>query len=206
MTCDYFDGANGFDMTLSDGESIRLRPVNINDRKIIMKGMFSLSSQSRFFRFFFPILTLTDEQLRYFTEVDQQNHVAWLAVSQDQAEPTGYGIARFIRSQPQPHIAEFALVVIDSHQKRGLGVILMSLLYILARIKKIEILRASMLPENTVMSHWLGRLGATGEYKNGVYWMNLNVLNDLSTQTSLSLQRLNDTIKKIEEAVTKKIG
>ncbi len=203
MIFNYFDGINEFIMTLPDGEPICLRPISSNDRTILEKGMSSLSSQSRLFRFFSPILKLSDEQLRYFTEVDQHNHVAWIAVSQNQPEQTGFGTARFIQSKYQPNLAEFAIVVIDSYQKRGLGIILMSLLYKLAMIKKIEILRASILLENTVMSSWLGRLGAVGEYDNGAYWMNLNISNDLSTLTTISLQRLSHYIKKIEEAVAK---
>jgi hypothetical protein len=203
MKYNYFDGINEFNMTLPDGEPICFRPINSDDRTILEKGMSSLSSQSRLFRFFSPIVKLSDEQLRYFIEVDQNNHVAWIAVSQNQPEQTGLGSARFIRSPYQPNLAEFAIVVIDGYQKRGLGVILMSLLYKLAMIKKIEILRASILLENTVMSSWLARLGAVGEYHNGNYWMNLNVSNDLSNPTTLSLKRLNYYIKNIEEEVSK---
>jgi len=203
MKFNYFDGINEFNMTLPDGEPICFRPINSNDRTILEKGMSSLSYQSRLFRFFSPIIKLSDEQLRYFTEVDQDNHVAWIAVSQNQPEQTGVGSARFIRSPYQPNLAEFAIVVIDSYQKRGLGLILMSLLYTLAMIKKIEILRASILLENTIMSNWLARLGAAGEYDNENYWMNLSVSNDLSTLTTLSRQRLSHYIKKIEEAVAK---
>jgi hypothetical protein len=82
--------------------------------------------------------------------------------------------------QNQPTMAEFAVAVLDSHQHRGLGTILMAVLYRMAGIKGIQTLRGFILPENTVMSNWLGRLGAVGDYENGVYRMDLAVHGDLS--------------------------
>jgi hypothetical protein len=63
--------------------------------------------------------------LHDFTDIDQQNHVAWIALSHDETEPHGLGIARFIRIQNQLTIAELGIVVIDSYQQRGLGIVLM---------------------------------------------------------------------------------
>jgi len=188
---------DGFNMALPDGESVWIRPVRPSDGPLLQNGMASLSPQSRLFRFFSPISKLSDEQLHYFTEVDQHNHVAWIALSQKQPEPSGLGIARFIRLQDKPNVAEFAIVIIDSYQQRGLGCILMSLLYTLAIGKDIEILRAVILPENTVMSSWLARLGAVGEYSNGCYSMNLKLPRDFSSLTLLAQQRLKENITKI---------
>jgi hypothetical protein len=117
--------------------------------------------------------------LHDFTDIDQQNHVVWIALSRDETELHGLGIARFIRIQNQPTIAEFGIVVIDSYQQRGLGIVLMSLLYRIASIQGIEILRGFVLPDNTVMSNWLGRLGADGIFENDLYQMDLTVGADL---------------------------
>ena len=140
----------------------------------------TLTLQSRYFRFFSPIAKLSDAQLHYFTEVDQQNHIAWIALAHDQPGHPGLGIARLIRMRNQPTMAEFAVVVLDSHQQQGLGTILMAILYRMAAIKSIQTLRGFILPENTVMSDWLARLGAVGDYENAVYRMDLAVCSDLS--------------------------
>ena len=174
-----FDWVKGFTLPLRDGELVDFRPVRQDDRETIQNGMSALSLQSRYFRFFSPIAKLSEAQLQYFTAADQENHIAWIALAHDEPGHPGLGIARFIRMQNQPRIAEFAVVVIDSHQQRGLGTILMAVLHRMASIKGIDSLRGFILPENTVMSNWLGSLGAVGAYENGIYRMDLAVCKDL---------------------------
>jgi GNAT superfamily N-acetyltransferase len=182
-----FGSIEEFTLSLRDGELVDFRPVKPNDKETIQKGMLALSSKSRYFRFFSPILKLSDTQLYDFTEIDQHNHVAWMALAHNEPEQRGLGIARFIRIQNQPEIAEFGVAVIDSYQHRGLGTILLAVLYRMASIKSIEILRGFVLPDNTVMRNWLGRLGAVGVYENGVYRMDLTVSSDLFSSKSRSV-------------------
>ena len=184
MDGDYLGSIEEFTLPLRDGELVDFRPVKQNDKETIQKGMLDLSSKSRYFRFFSPILKLSDAQLYNFTEIDQQNHVAWIALAHNEPEQRGLGIARFIRIQNQPEIAEFGVAVIDSYQHRGLGTILLAVLNRMASIKGIEILRGFVLADNTIMSSWLGRLGAVGVYENGVYRMDLTVNGDLFSSKS----------------------
>ena len=186
---EWVDNGHGFTVPLWDGELVDFRPVRQADRETIQHGMSGLSLQSRYFRFFTPIAKLSDSQLQYFTEVDQQNHIAWIALAHDQPGHPGLGIARFIRMRNQPTMAEFAVVVLDSHQQKGLGTILMAILYRMAAIKSIQTLRGFILPENTVMSDWLARLGAVGDYENAVYRMDLAVCSDLSCLTDTPTRR-----------------
>ena len=170
----------GFTLPLQNGEPVDFRPVRPDDRQIIQEGFSALSVKSRYFRFFTPLGKLSGELLRYLTEVDQTSHVAWIALAHDVPEHPGLGIARFIRLKDQPDMAEFAVVVIDRYHQKGLGTFLTAILYRLASIKQIKTLRGYVLPENDVMSHWLGRLGAVGEYENGTYRMDLTVDGDFS--------------------------
>ena len=192
MDGDYLGSIEEFTLPLRDGELVDFRPVKQNDKETIQKGMLDLSSKSRYFRFFSPILKLSDAQLYNFTEIDQQNHVAWIALAHNEPEQRGLGIARFIRIQNQPEIAEFGVAVIDSYQHRGLGTILLAVINRMASIKGIEILRGFVLADNTVMISWLGRLGAVGVYENGVYRMDLTVGDDLfSSKSRAVLNQLN---------------
>ncbi len=192
MADDCLGSIEEFTLPLRDGELVDFRPVNPNDKETLQKGMLALSSKSRYFRFFSPILKLSDTQLCNFTEIDQQNHVAWIALAHNEPEQRGLGIARFIRIQNQPEIAEFGVAVIDSYQQRGLGTILLAVLYRMASIKGIEILRGYVLADNTVMRSWLGRLGAVGVYENGVYRMDLSISGDLfSSKSQAVLNQLN---------------
>lgn len=175
-----FDHNNGFTIALVDGELIDFRPVKRDDGQIIQDGMYALSKKSRYFRFFSPITKLTETQLHYFTEVDQQNHVAWIALAHDQSQHPGVGIVRFIRFQNQPHIAEFAVTVIDKYQRRGLGTMLMAVLYLMAHRQGIRILRGFVLPENTVAMHWFERFGAVSKFENEICQMDIPVYSDLA--------------------------
>lgn len=187
-----------FTLSLQDGELVDFRPVRPDDKEIIQNGMLALSSQSRYFRFFTPISKLSDAQLRLFTEIDQHNHVAWIALSHGKPECSGIGIARFIRIPDQPTVAEFAIVITDSYQKRGLGTFLLAILYQMANLKGIEKLRAIILTENRVMSGWLNRLGAIGLYENDSIRMDLTVGKDTyALPETITAKRFHDCIELI---------
>ena len=193
-----FDIHNGFSLPLQDGELVDFRPVQPDDRERLQNGMSALSLQSRYFRFFTPVSKLSDALLNYLTEADQSNHVAWIATAPDEPSHPGLGIARFIRIYDQPHIAEFAVVVIETYKRRGLGRILIAILYLIAQIEGIEVLRAFVLPENTTMITWLHRLGANGKYENGIYRMDIGVCNDLSCSgNNPSIERFRYCIEKL---------
>lgn len=189
MALKYFDSLNGFSLALRDGELVDFRPVRQDDWETIQNGMSALSPQSRYLRFFSSISKLSDAQLHYFTEVDQHDHVAWIALAHDKTGHPAVGIARFIRFQNQPGFAEFAVTVIDSYQKRGLGTILMAVLYLLARQKGLEILRGFVLPENTVTIHWLTKLGAASKYENDIFRMDIPVYADSTSMPTPPLLR-----------------
>lgn len=193
---------NVFFLTLQDGSRVLLRPVLSEDRERLKNGLALMSSESRYFRFFAYVSKLTDEQLQYFTEVDQKNHVAWIALDPSAQNLPGLGIARFIRLEEQPHLAEMALTVIDAHQQRGIGTILLGILYLMAQVNDIHVLRAMVLPENGRVCNWLNSLGAVGRYMEGVYQVDLPVHRDLSLlpQTPPG-QRFKRLLENVREAL-----
>jgi ribosomal protein S18 acetylase RimI-like enzyme len=162
-------------MPLQGGMQVLLRPVIPADRERIQIGMTGLSSESRYFRFFTSATQLSDQQLSYFSEVDQHEHVAWIVLDASNPEHPGFGIARFIRIKEEPTVAEMALTVIDAYQRRGLGRILLAVLYLSAEAQGIQMLRAVVAGENTTMLKWLHGLGATGSCERGEYRLNLPV-------------------------------
>lgn len=146
---------------LGDEQRVLLGPVLPEDRDRIRVGVTRLSSISRYLRFFTATATLNEDQLRYLTEVDQVNHVAWCAVDVSTPALDGLGLGRFIRLNDRPEIAELALAVIDAYQGRGLGRILLALLYLRAREVGVRTLRALILPENHAVQCWFRNLGAS---------------------------------------------
>jgi GNAT superfamily N-acetyltransferase len=145
---------------LHDGTPALLRPVTPDDKMRIEEGLSAMSPRSVYYRFGRQLQRLSEPELDYFTRVDQVQHIAWGAVDPDHPAEAGLGIARLIRETDQPHRAELALTVIDSHHRLGLGTVLLATLHALARIRALRTLRACVLSENHSVHAWFQRLGA----------------------------------------------
>lgn len=161
---------------LADGTKVILRPIARSDSENIRTGLLSMSPESRYHRFFTCAPGLSKAQLRYLTEVDQVNHVAWVAIAAEPTAAAGLGVARFVRMPDQPAIAEFSFAVIDAMQRKGLGRLFLALLHILAAERGVGILRGTCLPENDAVVSWLCGLGAEYRgYAEGTIDLDLHV-------------------------------
>ena len=146
--------------TLTDGTRALLRPILPTDRDRIARGMQELSPRSRLLRFHAPIDHLTDEQLRYLTEVDYDNHCAWVALDADHPDEPGMGVARYVRLEDEPDVAEAAVTVVDRYQGRGLGTLLLAVLAATAVARGLKVFRNYVLTDNDTMLDLFDRLGA----------------------------------------------
>jgi RimJ/RimL family protein N-acetyltransferase len=164
-----------FEVRLRDGSRALIRPVRPEDKMRIQCGMKLLSPESRYLRFFNGASELSPELLQYLTEVDQENHVAWIAVNPALPGEPGMGIARFIRLPDDPDTAEIALTVVDKLQGIGLGAALLNILLVRAEQLGLRTLRAVVLPDNYRVIRWMRRLGASSVVKDGLIEMNLKV-------------------------------
>ncbi|MCA1726932.1 MAG: GNAT family N-acetyltransferase [Actinobacteria bacterium] len=145
--------------TLRDGTKVLIRPITSDDKALLLGGFERLSEQSRYRRFLTPMPKLTDAQLRYLTEVDHDSHDAIVAIDADRPWD-GYGVARYVRLDGEPEVAEAAVTVIDEYQGRGLGTLLLVLLARAAIDRGIRRFRAYVLAENKPMRDLLESLGA----------------------------------------------
>ncbi|MFT3928015.1 MAG: GNAT family N-acetyltransferase [Myxococcales bacterium] len=111
---------------LRDGTRVLLRAVRPTDRALLAQGFEQFSDESRYRRFFVHKSELSDEDLRYLTEVDGVQHHALGAVTlDDRGQEVPLGIARYVRSAEHPEVAEAAVAVIDAMQGKGLGKLLL---------------------------------------------------------------------------------
>jgi RimJ/RimL family protein N-acetyltransferase len=136
-------------VVLAGGTRILLRPLRREDREVYLRGFEHLSERSRYMRFFSPKNLLTEAELRYFLDVDHHHHEAIAAVDLDSGE--GVGVARFIRDPDDPDIAEVSVAVVDDHQGRGLGAVLLRAIARRAREEGVCRFRATVLADNTRM-------------------------------------------------------
>ena len=146
--------------SLRDGTPVLIRPVVPEDARLLREGFERLSDVSRYQRFLHPVRELTAAQLRYFTEIDYRDHMAWVAVDLSQPSRPGVGIARYIRFPHRRNAAEVAVTVVDAHQGTGLGTLLLGMLARSAVENRIDTWVAEVLTENTAMLNLFRDLGA----------------------------------------------
>src|SRR6202012_995416 len=99
----------------------------------------------------------------YLTQVDGDDHGAVVAGtdSLDLKTEVGLGVARFVRLEDEPGVAEAAGTVVDDAQGKGVGRLLLTALATLALGRGVRVFRGEVLAENTRMCHLLEELGAT---------------------------------------------
>ncbi len=152
FTADYVERA-----TLRDGTRVVLRLISPDDKLLLRHEFETWSHASRYARFHAPKTRLTDGELAYLTEVDQESHFALGALREDgdgHGAPVGLGIARFIRLPTaigEPVTAEAAISVADGAQSQGLGRLLFVRLAAAAAERGIEHFRCEVLGSNPMM-------------------------------------------------------
>lgn len=146
-------------LRLRDGSPVLVRPVRPDDKAELRDAFDRLSDESRYLRFSGAKKRLTDSELAYLTEVDHHDHEALAAL--DPRTGRGVGIARYVRSTEDPELAEFAVVVMDDWQRRGIGTLLLSRLADRAREEGIRRYSAVVLAENRRAISLMEGLGVT---------------------------------------------
>lgn len=138
---------------LADGTQVLIRAVRPDDRALLARGFQRFGPKSRYMRFFTPKEELTDDDLRYLTEVDGNQHFALGAIMLDaQGEWQPVGIARFVRLEPGSEVAEAAVAVVDDMQGKGVGKLLLQALSDAAYARGVRRFRCSLLAANEAMS------------------------------------------------------
>lgn len=138
---------------------VHIRPVEPGDAALISDGFARLSDESRRLRFLGPKSSLTNAELRYFTDIDHHDHEAFIAVSRWSGR--GLGVARFVRLADDPTTADVAVVVADEWQRSGLGTALVTRLVTRARCEGIARFSALMATENEGARRLMRRTGAS---------------------------------------------
>jgi acetyltransferase len=151
---------------LADGTDITIRPIRPEDAGIEQSFVKGLSSQSKYFRFMRSLNELTQEMLVRFTQLDYHRELALIAVLEQDGRETELGVARYIIN-PDGQSCEFALVVADAWQGKGIGSRLMQALMEAARQRGLNEMNGEILASNHNMLHLMTSLGfslrASGE-------------------------------------------
>jgi len=152
--------------TLRDGTRIVIRPIRPEDRQIERDFVRNLSDESRYFRFFNALRDLSETALTRFTQVDYDKGMALIAVICENGHETEIGVARY-SINPDGRSCEFAIVVADAWQRRGIGSKLMHSLMDAARGRGLETMEGWVLSGNTRMLALMDGLGFTVDANAG---------------------------------------
>ncbi|HZS15710.1 MAG TPA: GNAT family N-acetyltransferase [Candidatus Dormibacteraeota bacterium] len=141
----------GHRVTLPGGGSVRIRPITPDDRTELGLAYQRLSPESRRLRFLSPPNHLTEDMLRRLTCVDGVNHAALVAIAEDEPGQPGVGVARYVRLGEGSDTAEVAVTVLDDHENRGIGTLLLEMLLEKALRNGVRHIRGYVAAENRIL-------------------------------------------------------
>jgi len=151
---------------LKDGTGVLLLPVSPCDRQCILDGFEQLSDRSRYSRYHTPMRSLPDGYVDCLTGADNYNNVVVAAQLDQEGVQVGIGLARYVRLQDEPDVAEFSVTVVDAYQNQGLGSLLLEYLVQHALENQISLLRGYVLPGNEAMISVLKRYAANKHHES----------------------------------------
>lgn len=144
---------------LRDGTPVEIRPINPGDAERERRFIEGLSAQSRYFRFLQNLKQPSPELIRRFTEIDQRSDVALVALIGHGEQRRIIGVSRYHLCGDGGDICEFAVVVADEWQRKGLGTLLMRHLIETARARGVQRLYSTDVAENHSMKELATHLG-----------------------------------------------
>lgn len=145
-------------VTLPGTGRVVIRPVLPQDLDLTARFFRDLSQSARYDRFLSPARQLPDDLLQRFTEVDYADHCALVAEVFAGGAETVVAEARYIRATDAPS-AEFAVVVAEPWQGKGLASRMLAALVCRAGASGITRITGQTLATNDRMLHLARKAG-----------------------------------------------
>ncbi len=133
----------------ADGTVITIRPIRAEDLALEQEFVNGLSAYTGYQRLMSARRPSLEELVR-FTDIDRERELALIATTPVQGRERQIGVARYVK-ESSPGDAEFAIVLSDDWQGRGLGTKLLMSLVVAARSHGVRRLVGTTLSVNTGM-------------------------------------------------------
>ena len=143
--------------TTRDHVTYRIRPICSEDAPRERAFIMGLSPESRYKRMMYTMGEPPPELVDRFVRVDYHHNMAFVALVGQGDDERIIGVARYAANGDEGY--EFAVVIADEWQARGIAATLSRLLFDYARIEGIRALHARILATNDRMiefARWLG--------------------------------------------------
>jgi acetyltransferase len=137
-------------MVSVDGRRIFIRPVKPEDAPLFTALFKVLSPTTIYYRFFGMLKELKPEMLARFTQIDYDREVALVAIDEDSETDRMLGVARII-GDPDGKTGEFAVLVGDAWQGKGIGSNLLEKCLSIAEKRGFKTVHGIVLHENKNM-------------------------------------------------------
>jgi acetyltransferase len=133
----------------ADGTVVTIRPIRPEDLALEQEFVNDLSTYTGYQRLMSSRRPSLEELARW-TDIDGERELALIATTPVQGRERQIGVARYVKESP-PGDAEFAIVLSDDWQGRGLGTKLLASLVVAARSHGVRRLVGTTLSVNTGM-------------------------------------------------------
>lgn len=159
---------------LRDGREVLLRPIKPEDEPLEYELIKGLSEETSRFRFFQVVKEVTHEMLVRFCNIDYDREIAIIAEYNQDGRKRNVGVGRLI-IEPDRKRGEFAVLVADDFQGKGLGTKLTDMLIEIALEKDLSSIYGVVLPENAKMIGLCKKLGFEIKHKGDEVFVELNL-------------------------------
>ncbi len=146
---------------------VQFRLIRPDDTDRIKELFYDLSEESIYFRFLTPLKSLRRQTLQDFYNVDQSSDISVVAVvraGEDGETERIIGAGRYLLNR-STNEAEFALLIQDEYQGKGIGTFLLNHLLKIAKSKGVGAFIAYVHPQNQPMIRFIHKTGKVVESK-----------------------------------------
>jgi len=143
---------------LGDGTRVTLRPIRPEDAELTMEFVRGLSPETRYQRFMNTVRELSPAMILRLTQIDYDREMAFVATTSEDGRERQIGVCRYA-ANPDRETCEFAVVVADAWQHRGVARRLMNLLIETAARRGFARMDGVFLASNERMLHFVEKLG-----------------------------------------------
>jgi acetyltransferase len=144
-----------------DGQTVNIRPISPEDAEMEQEFVKNLSAEAKYYRFMNTLRELSQTQLVRLTQIDYDREMAFIAyVDHERVDglEVQIGVVRYAMN-PDGESCEFAIVVADDWQGKGLARRLMGVIIDTASSRGIKYMNGDFLSENRRMIQFVTSLG-----------------------------------------------
>lgn len=152
------------ELELRDDTPVIVRPLLESDRPLVAEAYRRLSPEARYQRFWTRTgEMLGDAMLDRLVRQNPADHMTWSVLDPARAFP-GVGGASWWRNPEKPHEAEISAMVLDEDHARGIGTLLLAIMWLTAFRAGLDEMVGYTLVENRRAANWMRDCGGKGDW------------------------------------------